>query len=65
MISGREDALHAPLHEVAYFKQAYVNGLTVEWPNGLDVCPDGLRLWCEAGRVAPEEPQELKVPLRS
>lgn len=51
MIDGRHDRLHGPLHDVEYFKRVYINGLTLEWPSGLDVCPDALRSWCEAGRV--------------
>jgi len=33
---------------IPVFDQAICNGLTVEWPGGIDYCPDTLRLWCEA-----------------
>jgi len=62
MIRQHDDELHEPLHDVDYFKQAAVNGLTVEWPNGLDICPDGLRSWCETGRVLPETFQMDNIP---
>jgi hypothetical protein len=55
MIQAATDPLHAPLRDLATFRQVAVNGLTIEWPTGLDVCPDGLRRWCEAGRILPEE----------
>ncbi len=33
------------------FQEVKVNGLTIEWPTGLDFCPDGLRYYCEVGRI--------------
>jgi len=33
------------------FQEVKVNGLTIEWPTGLDFCPDGLRYCCEVGRI--------------
>jgi len=45
------------LRDPAVFVRAKCNGLTVEWPGGIDYCPDTLRTWCEAGCiVALEEP---------
>jgi hypothetical protein len=29
------------------FDQVQLNGLTTEWPGGIDYCPDTLRRWCE------------------
>ncbi|MCK9590132.1 MAG: DUF2442 domain-containing protein [Terrimicrobiaceae bacterium] len=45
-----------PLRDPALFLQGKPNGLTVEWPGGIDFCPDVLRVWCEAGKVL--SPQE-------
>jgi len=42
-----DDAMRDP----AVFARAMCNGLTVEWPGGIDYCPDTLRAWCEAGRI--------------
>lgn len=44
-----------PLSDPAVFAHATCSGLSVEWPGGIDFCPDSLRLWCEAGRVLPME----------
>lgn len=54
MLLGRNDSLHAPLLDIESFKNARANGLTIEWSTGLDVCPDELRRWCEAGKVIQE-----------
>lgn len=43
------------LRDPALFALGRPNGLTVEWPGGIDYCPDTLRLWCERGRVLPQE----------
>lgn len=43
-----------PLRDEKFFAQVSTNGLTIEWPGGIDYCPDTLRAWCEAGRVQPE-----------
>lgn len=43
-----------PLRDPAIFAQGRLNGLTIEWPGGIDYCPDTLRLWCERGRVLPQ-----------
>ena len=43
-----------PLRDAKFFAQVSTNGLTIEWPGGIDYCPDTLREWCEAGRVQPE-----------
>jgi len=45
-----------PLRYPAVFLQGKPNGLTIEWPGGIDFCPDVLRVWCEAGKVL--SPQE-------
>jgi hypothetical protein len=51
MVLNSKDDLTKPLARPEVFQQASCNGLTVEWPTGLDICPDGLREWCELGRV--------------
>ena len=38
-----------PLRDACFFAQVSTNGLTIEWPGGIDYCPDTLREWCEAG----------------
>jgi len=44
------------LRDTDIFLQGKPNGLTIEWPGGIDFCPDVLRIWCEAGKVlSPEE----------
>ena len=40
-----------PLRDASLFLQGKPNGLTIEWPGGIDFCPDVLRIWCEAGKV--------------
>ena len=61
MLEGHNDPLHAPLKNPDIFRQVQTNGLTLEWPTGLDICPDGLRQWCEAGKVLPESAQQTLV----
>lgn len=43
--------LFDPLKDSAYFARVSVHGGALEWPNGLDVCGDGLRAWCEQGSI--------------
>lgn len=31
---------YGELKDPLYFKRVFVNGYTVEWPNGQDLCPD-------------------------
>jgi len=50
-----------PMRDPALSLQGRPNGLTVEWPGGIDFCPDVLRVWCEAGSVL--SPQETTVAL--
>lgn len=33
---------YAPLKDISQFKQAFVNGITVEWRNGSDIAPHEL-----------------------
>jgi hypothetical protein len=39
--------LFDPVKDPAFFARVFVHGGTLEWPNGLDICADGLRAWCE------------------
>ena len=43
--------LFDPLKDPAYFGKAFIHGGALEWPNGLDICADGLREWCEQGSI--------------
>lgn len=43
--------LFDPLKDPAYFAKVFVHGGALEWPNGLDICGDGLRAWCEQGSI--------------
>ena len=52
-----------PLRNPLLFLQGRTNGLTVEWPGGIDFCPDVLRVWCEAGKVL--SPQETAAALEA
>jgi len=36
------DSFFAPLQNTAIFKSVKINPLTVEWPGGIDMCPDEL-----------------------
>ena len=36
------DDFFAPLRNLAIFKTAKINPLTVEWAGGIDICPDEL-----------------------
>lgn len=40
-----------PLGDPRFFAQVSTNGLTIEWPGGIDYCPDTLREWCKSGRA--------------
>ena len=51
MIEAESGWLYDALKYPAVFQQVKVNELTLEWPTGLDFCPDGLRYCCEAGRL--------------
>ena len=43
--------LFDPLKDPEFFARVFVHGGALEWPNGLDICSDGLRAWCEQGSV--------------
>ncbi|MHC9538288.1 MAG: DUF2442 domain-containing protein [Vulcanimicrobiota bacterium] len=42
--SLEKGGVFTPLRDVEYFKGVYVNteSRTIEWPNGVDICPDTL-----------------------
>ncbi len=44
-----------PLKDEAYFGKLVLEGNTVVWPNGFDICPDVLRFWAEVGRVTTQD----------
>jgi hypothetical protein len=50
-----------PLRQHKIFLQGKCNGLTIEWPGGVDFCPDVLRLWCEKGRVLPRDETDFHL----
>ena len=59
-------ALHGPMIEPLrserFFAQAFIDHGVLTWPNGFDVCPDVLRVWCEQGRIlSPAETQASLV----
>src|SRR5687768_8803402 len=47
-----------PFQDPEFFKQAFVEGGVVTWPNQYDICPDVLRYYCEIGRVSSKEELE-------
>ena len=52
-------ALHGPVFEALRrperFREVAVDGGTLVWPNGADICPSVLRYWCELGRVCTQK----------
>jgi len=36
------DSYFAPLRNLVIFKLVKINQITVEWPGGIDICPDEL-----------------------
>jgi len=51
MVESESGWLYDELKKPEIFQEVKVNGLTIEWPTGLDFCPDGLRYCCEVGRI--------------
>ena len=50
-LEDRHGPMVEPLADPRFFAQAFIDHGVLTWPNGYDVCPDVLRVWCEAGRV--------------
>lgn len=50
---------HDPLRDRAFFTKVFTNGLTVEWPGGIDYCPDFLHEWCASGEM-PASPKPAR-----
>ena len=50
-IDSESGWLFDPLKDPAYFARVIIHGGALEWPNGLDICGDGLRTWCEQGGI--------------
>ena len=41
-IINKSKGLFHPLKDIEYFKKVKSDGITLVWPNGLDLCPDVL-----------------------
>jgi hypothetical protein len=37
-----DDSFFAPLRNIGIFNSVKINPLTIEWANGIDICPDEL-----------------------
>lgn len=49
------EGITAPLAEDNYFQRVRVEGSSIAWPNGYDICPDVLRVWCDQGRILTDQ----------
>ncbi len=52
MVESESGWLYDDLKKTDVFQKVRVNGLTLEWPAGLDFCPDGLRYCCSDAEIA-------------
>ena len=60
-LDGRLGPMLEPLREPTFFTQAFIDHGVLTWPNGYDICPDVLRVWCEAGRILPSETTNARL----
>jgi hypothetical protein len=51
-----------PLKSMDYFKQVKCDGITISWPNGVDLCPDVLY---KMGKEKPHFNRKTKIRKRS
>lgn len=58
--------MFVPLKDLNYFQKVRVDGITIVWPNGLDLCPDVLYEIGEdmLGAKQSQTKQKAKVPIR-
>lgn len=55
LIRAPRGPMEVALQDPNLFGGVHLDGGTVAWPNGYDICPDVLRYWCEIGRVCSQE----------
>jgi len=64
-LDSRHGPMLEPLREPTFFARAFIDHGVLTWPNGYDICPDVLRVWCEAGRTLPIETTTARLALAS
>lgn len=53
--------LFVPLAKISYFKKVKCDGITIGWPNGVELCPDVLY---EIGKSVPQSTKKHKKLVR-